>query len=52
MRLLKGAIEANYCAYSALQSDPLLAKLRATPDFGQLLLEAKACQQRFLGQQN
>jgi hypothetical protein len=52
VRLLKGAIEANYCAYSALQSDPLLAKLRATPDFGQLLLEAKACQQRFLGQQN
>ena len=51
-RLLKTAVAHNYCAYSALQSDPLLAKLRGTPGFDQLLSEAKACQQRFLGQQN
>jgi len=37
LRLLKRAIEQNYCSYSALQTDPLLAKLRGTPEFNQLL---------------
>jgi hypothetical protein len=46
-----GAIQANYCAYAALQADPLLAKLRASPQFGQLLSGAKECQRRFLPQQ-
>jgi TolB-like protein/Tfp pilus assembly protein PilF len=39
--LLKTAIEHNYCAYSALQSDPLLMKLRGAPEFSQLLSSAK-----------
>jgi eukaryotic-like serine/threonine-protein kinase len=51
-RLLKSAIESNYCAYSALQSDPLLAKLRGTPEFIQLLSEAKACQEKFLAERD
>jgi len=50
LRLLRGAIGGNYCAYSALQADPLLARLRATPEMDQLLEEAKKCQQRFLAQ--
>jgi TolB-like protein len=52
LHMLKLAVEQNYCAYANLLSDPLLAKLRATPDFAQLLLEAKACQQGFLGHRN
>jgi TolB-like protein/predicted Ser/Thr protein kinase len=48
LRLLKSAIEQNYCAYSALQRDPLLEKLRGTPEFKQLLAAAKECQNRFL----
>jgi hypothetical protein len=51
-RLLKSAIERNYCAYAALQSDPLLAKLRGTPEFTQLLSAAKECQQKFLAARN
>jgi DNA-binding winged helix-turn-helix (wHTH) protein/TolB-like protein len=51
VRLLSGAIQANYCAYAALQADPLLAKLRASPEFSQLLSAAKECQRRFLPQQ-
>jgi eukaryotic-like serine/threonine-protein kinase len=47
-RLLKSAIEQNYCAYSALQRDPLLEKLRGTPEFKQLLAAARECQNSFL----
>jgi TolB-like protein/predicted Ser/Thr protein kinase len=45
VHLLKRAIESNYCSYSQLQLDPLLAKLRPTPEFGELLTAAHACQQ-------
>ena len=49
-RLLKSAIEGRYCAYTALQTDPLLASVRSTPDFGPLLSAAKACQDNFLSE--
>ena len=52
LRLLKSAIEQNYCAYTALQTDPLLVKLRGTPEFSGLLSAAKECQNRFLAQRN
>jgi eukaryotic-like serine/threonine-protein kinase len=52
LRLLKSTVENNYCAYSALQADPALVKLRQTAEFPQLLSEAKECQKRFLAQQN
>ena len=50
LRLLRSAIEHNYCAYQSLQSDPLLIKLRGTPEFSELLSAAKECQGRFLRQ--
>ena len=50
LRLLKSAIQQNYCAYQTLQSDPMLIKLRGSPDFSELLSESKACQTRFLEQ--
>jgi eukaryotic-like serine/threonine-protein kinase len=50
LRLLKSAIKHNYCAYRALQTDPLLLKLRGTLEMGELLSEAKQCQSRFLVQ--
>jgi serine/threonine protein kinase/Tfp pilus assembly protein PilF len=52
LRLLKSAIEHNYCAYTALQTDPLLVKLRGTPEFNGLLSAAKQCQNRFLAQRD
>jgi len=52
VRLLRSAIEQNYCAYIALQSDPLLVKLRGTPEFRELLSAAKECQNRFLAQRD
>jgi len=47
-KLLNSAIQQNYCAYSALQLDPLLASVRSSPDYAQLLTASQNCQQRFL----
>jgi len=47
VRLLQGAIGQNYCATSALESDPLLIKLRKLPEFAPLRRAAQECQQRF-----
>jgi serine/threonine protein kinase/tetratricopeptide (TPR) repeat protein len=48
VRLLKSAIGGRYCAYQALQKDPMIVPLRNTPEYGQLLAEAKKCQDDFL----
>jgi eukaryotic-like serine/threonine-protein kinase len=46
LRLLKAAVEQNYCGYSALLSDPLLANLRKETAFNQVLTAASNCQKR------
>ncbi len=45
LHLLESAVEQNYCAYTNLLSDPLLAKLRAETAFDKVLTAAEACQQ-------
>jgi len=45
LHLLQSAIQNNYCSYSNLLSDPLLAKLRADPDIDKLLTAARECQE-------
>ena len=50
MPLLKSAVAGHYCAYTALQTDPLTAKLRSAPEFNQLLSAAKECQDNFLAE--
>jgi hypothetical protein len=52
LRLLKSAIDGKYCAYAAMQRDPLLAPLRGTPEFTQLLSAAKQCQDNFLAERS
>jgi hypothetical protein len=44
LHLLKAAVDQNYCAYSALLSDPLLAKLRKEQEFNAVLTAAHDCQ--------
>jgi len=44
LHLLQSAVEQNYCAYSNLLSDPLLATLRADPAFNRVLTAASKCQ--------
>ena len=45
LHMLQNAVEANYCAYSNMLSDPLLAKLRGSAEFDQVLTAAHQCQQ-------
>ena len=52
LHLLESAVENNYCAYSNLLSDPLLAKLRADPDIDKLLTAAHQCQEDAIGEFN
>ncbi len=47
LRLLKSAIDGNYCAYTAMQKDPLLATLRNMPEFATVLASAKQCSDKF-----
>src|ERR1700691_1186014 len=44
LRLLKAAVQQNYCSYSALLGDPLLKDLRKDTAFNQVLTAASACQ--------
>jgi len=45
LHMFKIAVGQNYCAYSNLLSDPLLAKLRADPRIDEVLTAASACQE-------
>ena len=45
LHLLQSAIQNNYCSYSNLLADPLLAKLRADPEIDKLLTAARECQE-------
>jgi eukaryotic-like serine/threonine-protein kinase len=44
LRLLKAAVQQNYCAYSALLDDPLLKDLRKQAAFNEVLTAASNCQ--------
>ncbi|MGA2370458.1 MAG: protein kinase domain-containing protein [Candidatus Korobacteraceae bacterium] len=45
VHLLQSAIQNNYCSYSNLLTDPLLAKFRADPAIDKLLTAARECQE-------
>jgi TolB-like protein/Tfp pilus assembly protein PilF len=45
LRLLKAAVQQNYCAYSALLEDPLLKNLRKETAFNEVLTAASTCQE-------
>ena len=48
--MIQKAVERNYCAYSALRNDPLLATLRRAPRFAELVKAARFCQEPVLAQ--
>jgi eukaryotic-like serine/threonine-protein kinase len=52
LHMLKGAIEGNYCAYTALQEYPMLVSVRTTPEYRELLSAAKQCRDNFLAQKD
>jgi len=44
LRLLKAAVQQNYCAYTALLDDPLLKDLRKDTAFNEVLTASSNCQ--------
>jgi serine/threonine protein kinase/tetratricopeptide (TPR) repeat protein len=52
VRLIKGAITGHYCAYTDLQANAMLANLRGTPEFAELLSAAKQCRDNFLAERS
>jgi DNA-binding winged helix-turn-helix (wHTH) protein/TolB-like protein/Tfp pilus assembly protein PilF len=48
LRELRRAIEQNYCAYPQMETDPLLSKVRAMPEFAEIRSLGIACQRHFL----
>ena len=45
LHMLTAAVEQNYCSYSALLSDPLLAKMRSSKEFDAVLTAAHQFQE-------
>jgi serine/threonine protein kinase len=45
LHMLTAAVEQNYCSYSALLTDPLLANMRSSKEFDTVLTAAHQCQE-------
>jgi hypothetical protein len=45
LHMITAAVDQNYCSYSALLSDPLLAKMRSSKEFDAVLTTAHQCQE-------
>jgi serine/threonine protein kinase len=52
VRLIKDAIAGHYCPYTDMQNDAMLASLRGTPEFAELLSGAKQCRDDFLAERS
>ena len=50
IQLIRKSIEKRYCSYTPLQTDPLVASLRGTREFPELLAAAKTCRDGFLAE--
>lgn len=49
MKLLRSAVESNYCASGAFERDPALDPLRDLPDFDRLRVKAGVCERDAIG---
>ena len=47
LRMMKRAVEQNYCAVEALDRIPGLAPLRSKPEFQQIRAQAQRCHEAF-----
>jgi TolB-like protein/tRNA A-37 threonylcarbamoyl transferase component Bud32/Tfp pilus assembly protein PilF len=48
LRLLKAAVDRNYCSFPAVDLNPLWAPLRDDPEFIEIRAQGMACRERFL----
>jgi hypothetical protein len=50
-RILRRAIDRGYCAYPALDRDPLFGPLRNCPEYSAIRAQAMQCHEHFVQQQ-
>ena len=48
MQLLRKAVEQNFCGALAAETVPVYASLRGSPEFAQLMNQARQCREKFL----
>jgi Tfp pilus assembly protein PilF len=48
LRMLRAAVERNYCPHPAIDNDPFFADLRGLPEFAAIRSAAVECQNKFL----
>jgi DNA-binding winged helix-turn-helix (wHTH) protein/TolB-like protein len=46
--MLKRTVKANYCAYPAMDTDPMFASIRSQPEYAEIRAIGKSCQDTFL----
>ena len=50
LQLLKSGVAGKYCGYAEMQNDPMLANIRGTSEFAEILAAAKKCKSDFLSE--
>lgn len=50
VQLLKLSIKGGHCGYPAMETDPLMANMRAQPEYAEIRAEAINCQNQFLAE--
>jgi len=48
--MLKRTVQANYCSYPAMDTDPMFASIRSLPEYAQIRSAGMACQNNFLAE--
>ena len=46
--MLKRTVQANYCAYPAMDTDPMFASIRSLPEYAEIRSLGMSCQNNFL----
>jgi TolB-like protein/predicted Ser/Thr protein kinase len=52
LRMLRRAIEQNYCSVPAMDNDPLFDNVRNTPEFAALRKKGTECREKFIAYRN
>jgi eukaryotic-like serine/threonine-protein kinase len=52
LQLLKSGVAGKYCGYTEMQNDPILASLKGTSEFSEILSAAKKCQADFVAERS
>jgi len=50
LAMLKRTVQANYCAYPAMDTDPMFANIRSLPEYAEIRSMGISCQNTFLAE--